>query len=115
MNIVSKTNPLKHYRWGASCDGWDLVNESSFSVKLERMPPHTSEQRHFHEKARQFFYVLKGEAIFEIELDRITVKQEQGIHIDAGRQHRIINESKQDLEFLLSSQPSTIHDRINCE
>jgi mannose-6-phosphate isomerase-like protein (cupin superfamily) len=115
MNPVSKNNPLKHYQWGESCDGWNLVDETSLSVKLERMPPRTSEQKHFHEKAQQFFYILKGEAVFEIQHERITVKNEQGIYIEAGKQHRIINESNEDLEFLLSSQPSTANDRINVE
>ena len=115
MKIVSKNNPLTHYQWGESCDCWNLVDESSLSVKLERMPPQTAEQKHFHEKAQQFFYILKGDAIFEIERERITVKKEQGVYIEAGKQHRIINESNEDLEFLLSSQPSTINDRINFE
>jgi mannose-6-phosphate isomerase-like protein (cupin superfamily) len=115
MNIVSKHNPLKHYQWGDSCDGWNLVDESSISIKLERMRPHTAEQKHFHEKAQQFFYILKGEAVFEIGRERITVKQEQGIYIEPGKLHRIINENDEDLEFLLSSQPSTANDRINIE
>ena len=115
MNIVSNNKPLKHYQWGEGCDCWNLVDESSLSVKLERMPPHTSEEKHFHEKAQQFFYILKGEAIFEIERERITVKQEQGVYIEAGKWHKIINESNEDLEFMLSSQPSATNDRINCE
>jgi mannose-6-phosphate isomerase-like protein (cupin superfamily) len=115
VNVVSKNDPLKHYQWGESCDGWNLVDESSLSVKLERMPPQASERKHFHANAKQFFYILKGEAVFEIQRERITVKKEQGIYIEAGKQHRIINESDEDLEFLLSSQPSTVNDRINVE
>jgi mannose-6-phosphate isomerase-like protein (cupin superfamily) len=115
MSVISKKNPLKHYQWGESCDGWNFVDESSLSVKLERMPPHTSEQKHFHQHSQQFFYILKGEAVFEIQHERISVKSEQGIHIKAGIQHRIINESNEDLEFILSSQPSTVNDRIDVE
>jgi mannose-6-phosphate isomerase-like protein (cupin superfamily) len=115
MNVVSKNNSLKHYQWGNNCESWNLADESSFSVKLEYMPPHTAEQKHFHEKAQQFFYILKGEAVFEIQHERVTVKKEQGICIEPGRQHRIMNESNEDLEFLLSSQPSTANDRINVE
>jgi mannose-6-phosphate isomerase-like protein (cupin superfamily) len=115
MNIVSKNNPLKHYQWGEHCDGWNLVDEKTISVKLERMPPHTSEQKHIHQYAQQFFYILKGEAVFEIQQERICVKKEQGIHIEAGATHRIINEGPEDLEFILSSQPSTTNDRIAIE
>ena len=115
MNIVSKNNPLNHYQWGNNCDGWNFVDESSLSVKLERMPAKTSEKKHFHEKSQQFFFILKGEAIFEMQQERIYVKAGHGIHIKAGTQHKIINESSEDLEFILTSQPSTVNDRINIE
>src|SRR5580704_13985085 len=103
MNIVSKYNPLAHYQWGENCEGWNVVAEKDFSVKLEKMPAHTAEMRHFHEHAQQFFYILKGEAVFEIGQSRVTVKTEHGIHIKAGAIHRIINERNEDLEFILSS------------
>jgi mannose-6-phosphate isomerase-like protein (cupin superfamily) len=113
MSVVSKYDSLKHYKWGEYCDGWNLVDENSLSVKLERMPPNTSEQRHYHENAGQFFYILKGEAIFEIQQQRIPVKSEEGVYIEAGEEHQILNEANEVLEFLLISQPSTAGDRIN--
>ncbi len=115
MNIVSKHNSLRHYQWGENCDGWNLVDEKLLSVKLEKMPAHTSEQRHFHRHSQQFFYILKGEAVFEIQRERISVKSGQGIYIEAGKEHRIINETSEDLEFILTSQPSTTGDRSNVE
>jgi mannose-6-phosphate isomerase-like protein (cupin superfamily) len=114
MTIVSKKNPLGHYNWGDQCDGWNFVNAPDLSVKLEKMPPHTAEQKHFHEKAQQFFFILKGNAVFEIEQERWQVEANQGIYIKTGLQHRILNDTDEDLEFLLSSQPSTLNDRINC-
>lgn len=114
MNIVSRQQPLKHYVWGDGCDGWNLVEGPSLSVKRERMPPHTAEQRHYHERARQFFYILKGTALFETDQGRISVQAEQGLEIAPGIRHRILNEGSEDLEFILSSQPSTAGDRINC-
>ena len=78
------------------------------------MPAGTSETKHYHEQAQQFFYILKGRATFEIERAAIEVKSGEGIHIEAGVQHRIINHQQEDLEFILCSQPSTEGDRINC-
>jgi mannose-6-phosphate isomerase-like protein (cupin superfamily) len=112
---VSKENALSHYQWGDHCDGWNLVDGPSLSVKLERMPPFTTEQKHFHEHAQQFFFVLKGKAVFEIEDTRFTVKSNHGIHILPMQNHKIINETDTDLEFILFSQPPILHDRINCE
>ena len=114
MNPISKYKPLKHYTWGKDCDGWNLADEESLSVKQERMPAGTSEEMHFHNKAQQFFFILKGEARFEIEGTIYNVKEGEGIHIRAGSKHRIMNNGTEDLEFLLCSQPSTINDRINC-
>jgi mannose-6-phosphate isomerase-like protein (cupin superfamily) len=121
MKIVSRQNPIKHYHWGAErsgtgpSDGWVLVEERSLSVKLERMPPHQSERMHFHRNAQQFFFILKGQAIFEIENERLEIGVNQGIHIRPGQTHRIMNEGEEDLEVLLSSQPAVGEDRIIAE
>lgn len=111
---VSKYQPLKHYKWGNDCDGWNLVDNNSLSVKQERMPAGTTEQKHYHQHAQQFFFILKGKALFEIEGISIEINTGEGLHIEAGKKHRIINASAEDLEFILCSQPSTINDRINC-
>ncbi len=115
MDILSKDTSLDHYQWGDACDGWVLVEEESLSVKLERMPAHTAENLHYHEHALQFFFILKGEATFEINNERVTVKTSEGVHVKPGHRHRILNNTDDDLEFILSSQPSTAGDRINCD
>ena len=112
---VSKYQPLKHYKWGSDCDGWNFVDEESLSVKQELMPAGTSEVKHFHQSAQQFFFILKGIATLEIEDATIQVNEGEGLHIEPGSKHRILNESNEDLEFILCSQPSTKNDRINCE
>lgn len=115
MKAVSKYQPLRHYQWGDNCDGWNLVDEDHLSVKQELMPGGTKEIKHYHQAAQQFFYILKGKATFEIEDSVIEINGGEGLHIEAGKKHRIINEGKEDLEFILCSQPSTTNDRINCE
>jgi mannose-6-phosphate isomerase-like protein (cupin superfamily) len=124
VKIVSRDKPLKHYQWGALCDGWNLVDTADLSVKMERMPPHTAEQEHYHQHARQFFFVLKGTATFiftgggtetssDIAADRIELKEQEGLEIGPGLRHRILNEGEEDLEFILCSQPNTAGDRIS--
>jgi mannose-6-phosphate isomerase-like protein (cupin superfamily) len=111
--VVSREHPLSHYVWGEHCDGWNLVDCAELSVKMERMPPHTAEQEHFHDRARQFFFILKGVAIFETSEGRIEVRAQQGLEIPPRLRHRILNESAEELEFILCSQPSTFGDRTN--
>ena len=109
--IVSIEQPLKHYMWGKGCDGWNLVDEPGLSVKQERMPPHTEETEHYHQKARQFFFILEGTAVFETAEGRVEVGARQGLEIEPGLKHRIKNESETELVFILCSQPSTANDR----
>ena len=57
----------EHYAWGGMCDGWHLLKGDTLSVIEERIPPGGSEVRHYHEKSRQFFYVLTGVLSFEVD------------------------------------------------
>jgi mannose-6-phosphate isomerase-like protein (cupin superfamily) len=117
MKILSKNSSLNHYQWGENneCDGWVLVDDIGLSVKLERIPPHTAEQKHIHQHAQQFFYILKGNAVFEIGSERVELSANQGIHIPVGEQHKVLNEGDEDLELILSSQPPVGNDRMNIE
>src|SRR5215216_3981576 len=110
MQKVSKYEPLNHYVWGDNCEGWILVDTESLSVKQELMLPQTAETLHYHEKAQQFFFVLRGIATFEVEDNNFRVPAGQGFHVEAGKKHRIINNTGEDLEFILSSQPNTSKD-----
>ena len=66
MKTISRAT-AEHYTWGQNCDGWQLVKGASLSVIQEQMPPGTSEVRHFHQKAQQFFFILSGEAAMEVK------------------------------------------------
>ncbi|MFI5159354.1 MAG: cupin domain-containing protein, partial [Sphingobacteriales bacterium] len=100
--------------WGDQCDGWHLLQTEGLSVIEERMPPGTSEQLHFHNNARQLFYILSGTAAFEIEGETKSLKKGQSVYIPKSTKHRIFNQSKQDLCFLVISEPKSHGDRVNC-
>lgn len=104
---VSK-NEAAHYIWGDRCDSWVLVDKDTLSVKLESMPPNTRENAHYHAKASQFFYLLKGEALFHInDGESVTVLAQEGLLI-----HFIENKSNEAIDFLVISQPTTNNDRF---
>lgn len=109
--MISKTN-AEHYVWGQNCDGWHLVKNSNLSIIQERMPPQTSEVRHFHEKSSQFFYVLSGEATIEIDGKQEVLKSGQGVEISCGVAHQMFNKSDDFLEFIVVSCPPSHGDRI---
>lgn len=104
----------EHYVWGAPdnpCDGWHLVRTPELSVILERMPPGTHEVRHYHERARQFFFVLEGEAVIERDGHEFTLGLGEGLEIAPGMPHQMFNRSSQDLRFLVISRPPSHGDR----
>ncbi|WP_126652505.1 cupin domain-containing protein [Chryseobacterium aureum] len=109
--IHNKENS-EHYIWGNQCDSWVLKNTQNVSIKQEKMPAGTSEKLHYHKVAEQFFYILKGEAVFRINEEKFWVGQGESISIEAGSKHCISNESAEEIEFLVISNPSTDHDRI---
>ena len=114
MKIFSKEHALQYQQWGDRCESWVMVDEEGLLVKLERMPAGTAEQKHYHKQSRQFFFILKGKAIFEINEEQVALEQDQGVHIHPLVRHKICNAGDSDLEFILSSQPSTKNDRVNC-
>jgi mannose-6-phosphate isomerase-like protein (cupin superfamily) len=110
--IVVSKQFAEHYTWGANCDGWRLVDQAGLSVIHERMPPGTAEVRHYHQAARQFFFVLSGSATMELAGICHTLQAQQGIEIAPGLRHQISNDSDADVEFLVISQPTTRGDRV---
>ncbi|HEX2984678.1 MAG TPA: cupin domain-containing protein [Ignavibacteriales bacterium] len=112
MKAINESNAA-HYKWGDSCDGWHFLQTNDLAVIKEKMPPHTAERLHYHEKARQFFFILSGEAVFEIEGKRYKAAANEGMHIEPKAKHKIINESGSDLKFIVISQPESHGDRVN--
>ncbi len=108
--VISIKN-AEHYSWGEQCDGWHLVKQDELSVIQERMPPGTSESKHYHNKARQFFYVLSGEAVMELSGKRHIIRKNEGIEAAPLQPHRIYNYTEEDLIFLVISQPKSHGDR----
>ncbi|ANH82250.1 cupin [Niabella ginsenosidivorans] len=110
--VVSGEQPLYAYTWGPGCRA-AVLSADHLSVKQETIPAGSGEQLHYHNRAVQFFYILKGTATFEIDQVSFQLQQREGIEIQAGQKHRICNEHEELLEFIVYSQPSTEKDRVN--
>jgi mannose-6-phosphate isomerase-like protein (cupin superfamily) len=111
---ISKSN-AEHYIWGTNCDGWHLVKQKELSVIHERMPAGTSEVRHFHSLSRQFFFVLSGTATLEVNGEIIMIQESEGVEVPPNVPHQMMNQSNQDIEFLVISQPNSKGDRVLVE
>jgi mannose-6-phosphate isomerase-like protein (cupin superfamily) len=112
---VISTKTAEHYKWGGpqgtDCDGWHLVKTPELSIIEELMPPGTSEARHFHTHARQFFFILEGELTLEVEHHDFVLKTGEGLEVSPGQQHQAINHSTQSVRILVTSQPPSHGDR----
>jgi len=109
---ISKST-AEHYFWGSHCDGWHLVKNPQLSVIQERMPAGATEVRHFHHHAQQFFYVLAGKAVMEVEGRPIVLDAGEGVWIPAGTRHQMMNNSADETSFLVISHPPSHGDREN--
>jgi mannose-6-phosphate isomerase-like protein (cupin superfamily) len=105
----------EHYIWGeqqgVACDGWHLVRSEGLSVIEERMPPGAREERHFHARARQFFYVLEGELTLEVDGREHGLGAGQGMEVPPGAAHQVVNAAREDVRFLVISSPPSHGDR----
>ena len=113
MREPISTANAEHYTWGEVCDGWHLVRAAGLSVIEERMPPGTNEQRHWHQRARQFFYVLEGELTMAFDDRTVTLPPRHGIEIAPEIPHQARNSSDTEARFLVISQPPSHGDRLS--
>lgn len=109
---ISDPADAEHYHWGNACEGWHLLKHADLSIIRERVPPGAGEVRHFHVRARQFFFVLSGTATLEFDDGPITFGAGQGVHVEPGVAHRFANHSKAEVVFLVVSTPTTAGDRM---
>src|SRR5262245_28998387 len=103
----------ERYQWGAASEGWHLLNRAELSVIQERVPPGDRERRHFHSRARQFFYILEGRAVLEVDDSRFELRAGQALEVPPGARHQFMNESAEAVTFLVVSSPHSHGDRTN--
>ena len=113
MTRIVDIHSGQQYQWGSASQGWHLLNRPDLSVIQERVPPGDGERRHFHSAARQFFYVLDGEAVLEVDGSRFELLPGQGLEVPPGAKHQFLNESAGVVTFLVISCPHSHGDRTN--
>ena len=106
-------NNAEQYVWGEICDGWHFLKRDDMSVIQERVPAGGAEVMHYHNVARQFFYILEGEATMVLENQEVVLQKGDGIEIAPQVKHQFRNRSNADVYFLVVSIPSTRGDRVN--
>lgn len=112
MSVISIEN-AGHYGWGDQCEGWHLLQEADLHIILEKVPPGRAERRHRHGKARQFFFILSGRAVMELDGREYPLLPGQGLPVPPGLSHQFRNPYDEPVEFLVISHPTTRGDRAD--
>src|SRR5690242_20590707 len=101
--MLTSIENAEHYVWGEICDGWHLLKRDDMSVIQERVPARGAEVMHFHNTARQFFYILEGQGEMVLEDQKIVLGKGPGIEIPPQVKHQFKNSSAADVHFLVIS------------
>ena len=104
-----------HYRWGEGADGWHLAASDGLSVIEERMSAGAAEVPHYHQVARQVFYVLSGTLTMVLPGATHVLGPGAALEIPPGLAHQARNDGASDVEFLVVSAPSAQKDRVTAE
>jgi len=113
MLSISDKNNSEKYSWGDGCLGWRLMNCEDLSVIEEEVPAGKFERRHYHIEGRQFFYILSGHAVMEVEGVEYKISTGQGVAIEPGKKHQFKNVYDEPVKFIVVTAPKKAGDRID--
>ena len=81
---------------------------SKHSLAQITILPGYSSALHYHKNSEETYYILKGEGWMRIDQREISLQPGQACLIEPGEQHQIINQGKNDLEFLAICAPAWV-------
>ncbi len=113
--MIRNVDTAEHYRWGQVCDGWRLLQRAELSVIQERIPPGAGEITHYHQRARQLFFVLQGGLQIQLGEQRFQLSSGDSLEVPPGELHCVRNAGALDAVFLVVSSPTTEGDRVNVD
>lgn len=91
--------------WDDACTAYYLLDRPDLSVVQELLPPGTTTRTHAHDRSRQFFQVLRGEATIILGPRTHHVPAGAGIEVAPRVRHQLRNNGDEDLEVLVISTP----------
>lgn len=101
---ISREN-ARHAVWDDVCDAYHLLDRSDLSVVHEVLPAGAGSQAHVHQRSRQFFYVLSGEATMVLGRREVTLGPGSGLEVPPRTGHHLRNDGAVDVELLVISSP----------
>ena len=103
------------YKWGDGGVGWPLVETEGLLVIEETLASGCGETHHYHNQAAQCFYMLAGCAVMQLDGQQVDLDEGMALHIPPNTNHAIVNQTGEEIRFLVISAPSTRGDRHEVE
>lgn len=91
--------------WDDECTAYYLLDRSDLSVVQELLPPGARSRAHAHDRSRQFFYVLRGDATMMLGPSVVSIPAGSGLEVPPRVRHQLRNDGDEDLEVMVVSSP----------
>ena len=96
------------YKWGDGGVGWPLVETEGLLVIEETLASGCGEKHHYHNQAVQCFYMLVGSAVMQFaDGQNVEIDTGMALHIPPETCHAIVNQTGEEIRFLVISTPSS--------
>ena len=80
------------------------------SLAEATLPPGCATEPHRHLQTEEFYYVVQGEGLMQVDKDEIIVSVGDAILIPAGSRHTLRNTGTTDLRILCCCAPAYSHE-----
>lgn len=104
---ISRTTARRSV-WDDACDAYHLLDRTDLGVVEQVVPPGAGGRPHQHERSREFFYVLAGEATIALGPREVRVPVGSGVEVPAGTRHQVRNDGADELRLLAVSAPRVV-------
>jgi mannose-6-phosphate isomerase-like protein (cupin superfamily) len=87
-----------------------IESVQKFSMGRQLVPPGCRVRLHAHDRAEEVFYVLSGSGVAEIDGQPHRLAPGTSLYFGHNRQHTIINDGTEDLQWLWFFMPGRLED-----
>jgi mannose-6-phosphate isomerase-like protein (cupin superfamily) len=88
----------------------EIDSVQKFSMGRQLVPPGCRVRLHAHDRAEEVFYVLSGSGLAEIDGQPHRLSPGLALYFGHNRQHTIINDGTEDLQWLWFFMPGKLED-----
>jgi mannose-6-phosphate isomerase-like protein (cupin superfamily) len=110
MEVINR-NKVKPFMAKDTTEIREILRPTNSSLKNQslaeaRVAPGKATLEHYHPKAEEIYYILKGKGKMKIDNEVRVIRSGDGIVILPGKRHKMWNAGEDDLVFLCCCSPA---------